>query len=164
MRFSNVDFQTGLRFEMIITLVTLKSCILTGLLLVSYQLQSSPVVDLQVCISSSRNPPCASRSSEVWMGWPSSWLPRFPCTWYPRWRRRSTQCWVRTEMPCHGWSAPGKRPCTWLPGRSQFHPQWPFWFTSELNQYWSCQEEKACHFLLIDTTMMHNARCWHFPY
>ena len=49
MRFSNVDFQTGLRFEMIITLVTLKSCILTGLLLVSYQLQSSPVVDLQVC-------------------------------------------------------------------------------------------------------------------
>ena len=27
MRFSDVNFQTGLRFEMIVTLVTLKSCI-----------------------------------------------------------------------------------------------------------------------------------------
>ena len=38
MRFSDVIFQTGLRFEMIVTLVTLKSCTLTGLLLVSYNL------------------------------------------------------------------------------------------------------------------------------
>ena len=38
MWFSDVDLQTGLRFEMILTLVTWKSCTLTGLLLVSYNL------------------------------------------------------------------------------------------------------------------------------
>ena len=35
MWFSDVDLQTGLRFEMILTLVTWKSCTLTGLFLVS---------------------------------------------------------------------------------------------------------------------------------
>ena len=61
MRFSNVDFQTGLRFEMIITLVTLKSCILTGLLLVSYNLLllliSRFVLPLQEILPALRVPP-----------------------------------------------------------------------------------------------------------
>ena len=109
------------------------------------QLQSS-LVHLQVCISSWRNPLCASRSSEGWMGWPSSWLPRFPCTWCPVWRRRLSQLWGRTGKPSPGCSAPGRRPSTWSPEWSQFHQQWPFWFTSELNQICCCQKEKTCHF------------------